>query len=328
MRRRELIIALGGAAAWPIAARAQQGERMRRIGVLMSLAADDAQSQTSYAAFLQALAELGWTKGRNLRIDIRWGAGDLDRYRKYAAELITLSPDVVLAANSPLVGALQQTSRTIPIIFVQVSDPVGQGFVASLARPGGNVTGFTNGEFETSAKWLELLKQIAPGVTKVAVMREPAVASQVAQFAAMQSAAPLLGIELSPLDVGDAGEIEHAITAFGRGSNGGLIVTTGAAALIHRDLIIALATRHRLPAAYPERAFVTAGGLMAYGADRVDQFRRAAGYVDRLLRGERPADLPVQNPIKYELMLNIKTAKALGLDVPPMLLATADEVIE
>jgi putative ABC transport system substrate-binding protein len=326
--RRDFISLLGSAAAWPIAARAQQSGRIRRIGVLMNLAADDAESQTRYAAFLQALAEFGWAVGRNLRIDVRWGAGDVDRYRKYAVELNSLSPDAILATNSPSTQSLQQTNRTMPVVFVNVSDPIGQGFVTSLSRPGGNVTGFTTGEFGTSGKWLELLKQIAPSVTRGAVLRDPTNPAEIGQFGAIQSVAPLLGMELIPLDVRDAGEIERAIMSFARGPNDGLIVSASNAAFIHRALIVTLAARHRLPAVYPDRAFVTDGGLLSYGPDRIDQFRRAAGYVDRILKGEKPADLPVQAPTKYETVLNMKTAKALGFDVPPSMLVRADEVIE
>jgi putative tryptophan/tyrosine transport system substrate-binding protein len=327
--RRTFIAGLGAVAVWPLAARGQQSGRGRRVGVLMNSAADDAESQTRYAAFLQALAELGWAVGRNLRIDVRWSVpGDVDSYRKSAVDLNSLSPDAVLAANSPSFQSLRQTNRTVPIVFVNVSDPVGQGFVSSLSRPGGNVTGFTTGEFGTSAKWLELLKQIAPGMTRGAVLRDPTNSAEIGQFGAIQSAAPLLGVELIPLDVRDAGEIERAIMSFARGPNDGLIVLASAAATSHRDLIITLAARHRLPAAYADRVFVAAGGLLSYGPDRVDQFRRAAGYVDRILKGEKPADLPVQAPTKFELLINLKTAKALGLTVPPSLLATADEVIE
>jgi putative ABC transport system substrate-binding protein len=328
MKRRDFIVGLGSAAAWPLTTSAQQSGRIRRVGVLMNLAADDAESQTFYSAFLQALAELGWAVGRNLRIDVRWGAGDVDRYRKYAVELNSLSPDAILAANSPIIQSLQQANRTVPIVFVNVSDPVGQGFVASLSRPGGNVTGFTNGEFGANAKWLELLKQIAPGLTRGIVLRDPSNPAEIGQFGAIQSVAPLLGVELSPLDVRYVGEIERAIMSFTRGANDGLIVLASAQAFVHRELIVALAARLRLPAVYPDRVFVTDGGLLSYGPDRVDQFRRAAGYVDRILKGEKPADLPVQTPTKYELFLNLKTAKVLGLTVPETLLATANEVIQ
>jgi putative ABC transport system substrate-binding protein len=329
MKRREFITLLGGAAAaWPLAARAQQREKMRRIGVLMNLAADDAEGQARLAAFLQGLQEAGWAVGRNVRIELRWGAGDADRFRKQAAELVALAPDVVLASGSPVVGPLLQATRTVPIVFVQVVDPVGAGLVASLARPGGNATGFTAFEYGISGKWVELLKEIAPGVTRVAVLRDAASISGIGQLGAIQSVASSFGMELTPVGVSDAGEIERAATAFARASNGGLIVTPVTLAIVHRDLIITLAARHRLPAVYGLRPFVTAGGLISYGQDSIDPYRRAAGYVDRILKGEKPADLPVQAPTKYELVTNLKTARALGLTVPPTLLARADEVIE
>jgi putative ABC transport system substrate-binding protein len=329
MRRREFITLVGGAAAaWPLAARAQQGERMRRIGVLTTLAADDPVSRSRAAAFAQGLQELGWTDGRNVRIDYRWAAGDAERFRKYAAELVALAPDVILAAASPSLMALQQASRTVPIVFVQVIDPVGGGFVESLARPGGNATGFTLYEYGISGKWLELLKEIAPRVSRVAIIRDPTLTSGTGQFAAIQSVAPSLGVEVSPVNVRDAGEIERTLTAFARSPNGGLIVTASPPAVVHRDLIVRLATQHRLPAVYWQRFYVADGGLIAYGPDPVDQYRQAAGYVDRILKGEKPADLPVQAPTKYELVINLKTAKALGIDVPTTLLARADEVIE
>jgi ABC-type uncharacterized transport system substrate-binding protein len=328
MRRRDFITLLGGAAAWPVAAGAQQGERVRRVGVLMTVAADDPEGQTRLVAFVQRLQQLGWTVGRNMRIDTRWAAGDAERIRKYAAELVALSPDVILAAGGPSVGPLQQATRAVPIVFAMVIDPVGAGYVESLARPGGNATGFTIYEYSMSGKWLELLKEIAPRVTRAAVLRDQAVASGIGQFGAVQIVAPSFGVELSPVDVRDAGEIERGITAFARGSNDGLIVTGSALAFVNRDLIVTLAARHKLPAVYWDRTPVTGGGLISYGADLVDQFRRAAGYVDRILKGEKPADLPVQAPTKYELVLNLKTAKALGLDVPEKLLALADEVIE
>ena len=302
---------------------------MRRIGVLMASAADDPESQARIAAFLQGLQQLGWTDGRNVRIDTRWATTDADDIRRHAAELVALAPDVILAATgTATVAPLLQATRTVPIVFVQVIDPVGAGFVASLARPGGNATGFTIYEYGMSGKWLELLKEIAPRVTRAAVLRDPAIASGIGQFAAVQAVAPSLGVELSPVDVRDAGEIERAVTAFARSSNGGLIVTASALATRHRDLIIALAARHRLPAVYAYRYFVTAGGLISYGPDLIDQYRRAAGYVDRILKGEKPADLPVQAPTKYELVINLKTAKALGLDGADTVLARADEVIE
>jgi putative ABC transport system substrate-binding protein len=329
MLRRDFITLLGGAAAaWPLAARAQQAERMRRIGVLLLAAADDSEFQARIGAFLQGLALLGWTIGRNVRIDTRWAGTNADDIRRHAAELAALAPEVILAAAAPTVGALQQASRTVPIVFVSVIDPVGAGFVESLARPGGNATGFTNFEYGMSGKWLELLKQIAPRVTRVAVLRDPSSPAGTGQLGAIQSVAPSFGVELRPVDLRDAGEIERSVTAFARSSNGGMIVTGSALANVHRDLIITLAARHRLPAVYNANFFVTGGGLISYGPDRVDQYRRAAAYVDRILKGEKPADLPVQTPVKYETVLNLKTAKALGLEVPPMLLVRADEVIE
>jgi ABC-type uncharacterized transport system substrate-binding protein len=329
MKRRQFITFLGGAAAaWPIAVLAQQPERMRRVGVLMNSAADDLVGQTRIAAFLQGLQQLGWSVGRNVQIDARWAAGDADRIRRYAAELAALAPDVIVATGSATVGPLQRASRAVPIVFVSTIDPVGGGFVESLARPGTNATGFTASEYGMSGKWLELLKQTAPRVTRVGVIRDPEIASGAGQFGAIQSVAPTLGVELRALGVRDAGEIERAITAFARSSNDGLIVTPSALTLVHRAVIIALAARHRLPAIYSDRHFVAAGGLVSYGPDRVDQYRQAASYVDRILKGEKPADLPVQAPTKYELVLNLKTAKAIGLEVPPMLLARADEVIE
>src|SRR5450755_925614 len=328
MRRREFIMLLGG---WriikPLVAWAQQPERMRHIGVLIGNAADDAESQARTEAFAQGLAQLGWVDGRNVRIDTRWATAD--DIRRHAAELAELAPDVILAATGTLtVAPLLQATRTLPIVFVLVIDPVGAGFVASLARPGGNATGFTIFEYGMSGKWLELLKEIAPGVTRAAVLRDPAIASGIGQFAAVQAPAPSLGVELSPVDVRDAPEIERTVTAFARSGNGGLIVTASPLANAHRDLIITLAARHKLPSVYPYRYFVTAGGLIAYGPDSIDQYRRAAGYVDRILKGEKPANLPVQAPTKYELVINLKTAKALGLTVPPALLAIADKVIE
>jgi putative ABC transport system substrate-binding protein len=328
MRRREFITLLGGAVAWPRAARAQQGERMRRIGVLMNLGSDDAEGQARNAAFLQGLQELGWTVGRNVRIEYRWGAGDAELFRRHASELVALAPDVILAGGGAVVPSLLQATRTVPIVFTGTPDPVGAGFVESLARPGGNATGFTIFEYGTSGKWLELLKEIAPHVTRAAVIRDPAIAAGVGQLGAIQFVAPSLGVELRPLGVRDAGEIERVVTAFARSSNGGLIVTGSALAVVHRELITTLAARYRLPAVYPSRSFVTVGGLISYGPDSIDPYRQAAGYVDRILKGEKPADLPVQAPTKYELVINLKTAKALGLDVPPTLLARADEVIE
>ena len=330
MRRREFIILLGGAAvAWPLAARAQQADRMRRVGVLVSRIADDPEEQARLAAFVQGLQELGWTEGRNVRIDYRWAAGDADRSRTYAAELVALAPDVIVAAGSQSVAALEQTTRTVPIVFASVVDPVGAGYVTRLARPGGNATGFTAFEYSLSGKWLELLKEIAPNLTRIAILRDPALAAGIGQFAVIQAMAPpSFGVELSPIDVRDAGEIERDVAAFAGETKGGLIVTGSSGAAVHRELIIMLAARHRLPAVYPFRNYVTSGGLISYGPDPTDQFRRAAGYVDRILKGEKAADLPVQAPTKYELVINLKTAQALGLTVPPSLLARADEVVE
>ena len=324
--RREFITLLGSAAAWPLAARGQQSERMRRVGVITNALADDPAAQSRLTAFVQGLQQLGWSDSRNVRIDTRWGAGDTERVRRYAAELVALAPDVILTVGSPTTGPLLQATRAIPIVFVQVADPVGGGFVETLARPGGNATGFTSFEYGMSGKWLELLKEIAPDLKRAAVLRNLATAAGSGQFGAIQALAPSLGVEVSPINVRDAGEIERAITSFARSSNGGLIVTSGT--INDRETIITLAARHRLPVVYPDHVFVTDGGLLAYGPDRVDQYRRAASYVDRILKGEKPADLPVQAPTKYELMINLKTAKALGLTVPPTLLARADEVIE
>jgi len=327
--RRQFISALGGAvAAWPLAGRAQQLDRIRRIGVLIPYAADDQEGQARNAAFLQGLQELGWTVGRNVRIDYRWGVGDAELYRKYSAELVALAPEVMLASGGTAVMPLQQASRTVPIVFVNVIDPVGSGFVESLARPGGNTTGFMVFEYAISDKWLELLKEIAPGITRVAVLRDPASPGAGGQLGAIQAIAPSFRVELRPVDVRDADEIERAITAFVRGSNGGLIVTLSPFALAHRALIITLAAQHRLPAVYSYPIFATDGGLISYGPNSTDPYRRAAGYVDRILKGEKPADLPVQAPTKYELVVNLKTAKALGLTVPQSILARADEVIE
>jgi putative ABC transport system substrate-binding protein len=326
MRRREFITLLGGAAAWPLAVSAQQREKMSRIGVLMNLAADDSEGQARVAAFLQGLQEAGWAVGRNVRIDLRWGAGDADRFRKQAAELVALAPDVVLASSLPVAQPLLQATHTVPIVFVQVVDPVGAGLVASLARPGGNATGFTIFEFGIAGKWVELLKEIAPGVTRAAVLRDAASTSSIGQLGAIQSVAPSFGMELTPVGVSDADEIERAVSAFARASNGGLIVTPVTLSIVHRDLIITLAARHKLPAVYGLRPFVTSGGLICYGPDTIDPFRRAASYVDRILKGEKPADLPVQAPTKYELVINLKTAKALGLTIPPTLLARADVI--
>jgi putative tryptophan/tyrosine transport system substrate-binding protein len=328
IERRKFLATLGGAAGWPLAARAQQGERMRRIGVLMNTAADDPEGQARIAAFHQGLQEWGWTLGRNARIDVRWGAVDVERSRLHAAEVVGLAPDVILASASAAMGALQQTTHTVPIVFVSIIDPVGAGFVESLARPGGNATGFALFEYSLSGKWLELLKEIAPRVTRAAVLRDPAVGSGAGQYAIIQAVAQSLGVELRPMDVRNPGEIERAIVAFAQVPNGGLIQVGAPSAGFHRNLIITLAARHQLPAVYPIPYFARSGGLMSYGPDIVDQYRRAASYVDRILKGEKPADLPVQAPTKYELVINLKTAKALGLTVPETLLARADEVIE
>jgi putative tryptophan/tyrosine transport system substrate-binding protein len=329
VRRREFITLLGGAATWPIAAHAQQREKVRRIGVLVNLPADDPQAQVRNAAFLQGLQELGWTVGRNVRMDFRWGAGNADRIRRDAAELVALAPDAILAPGTSTLEPLLQVTRAVPIVFVHVADPVGGGFIESLARPGGNATGFINLEYGISGKWLELLKQFSPRVTRAAVLRDSTLTSGTAQFAAIQAVAPSLGVEVSPINVRNTGEVERAITAFARSSTSdGLIVTGSALAVAHRQLIIGLAAQHRLPAVYPARFFVAAGGLSSYGPNFLDQFRRAAAYVDRILNGDKPADLPVQAPTKYEMVINLKTAKALGLEVPPTLLARADEVIE
>lgn len=329
MRRRDFITLAGGAAAIaPFAARAQQRERTRLIGVLLPAAADDAGMQASLGAFLQALALLGWTIGRTVRIDIRWATNDAAEIRRHAVELAALAPDVILAHAATTVGPLLQATRTVPIVFPAVVDPVGAGFVDSLARPGGSATGFMNYEYSLSGKWLELLKQVAPDVTRVAVLRNAATVSGPGQFAAIQAVASSLSVEVSPVNVRDVGEIERSVAAFARATNGGLIVTASPAAQLHRKTIFALAARHRLPAVYPFRYFVTDGGLISYGPDQIDQYRQAAGYVDRILKGEKPADLPVQAPTKYELVINLKTAKALGLALPQTLLASADEVIE
>jgi putative tryptophan/tyrosine transport system substrate-binding protein len=328
LKRREFITLLGGAAAWPLGARAQQPDRMRRIGMLLTAAADDPESLARVGAFLQALAQLGWTVGRNVRIESRWGAGNADVIRKHAVELAALAPDVILAHGSSTVRPLLQATRSIPIVFPVAADPVGGGLVENLARPGGNATGFMTNEYSLAGKWLELLKQIVPEVTRAAVLRDTALASGTSQFAAIQAVAPSLRVEVSPVNMRDAGEIERAVTAFAQSSNGGLIVAAGGSAQVHRNLIITLAARHKLPAVYYERFFVAAGGLISYGSDFIDQYRRSASYVDRILRGEKPADLPVQAPTKFELVINLKTARALGLEVPPTLLARADEVIE
>jgi len=328
IKRREFITLLGGtAAAWPLAARAQEPER-RRIGILLPAAADDEGFQAPFGAFLQALALLGWTIGRNVRINTRWATANAAEVRRHAAELVALAPDVILASGTSAVGPLLQATRTVPIVFPNIGDPVGGGFVDSLARPGGNATGFMSYEYTLSGKWLELLKEIAPGVTRAAVIRDAALSVGPAQFGVIQAVAPSLRVEVNPVNTRDAGEIERAIAAFAGSPNGGLIVTASASAIAHRDLIVTLAARHKLPAVYHRRVYLTNGGLMSYGPDFTDQFRRAAGYVDRILKGEKPADLPVQTPTKYELVINLKTAKELGLTVPDSLLARADEVIE
>jgi putative ABC transport system substrate-binding protein len=327
VKRREFITLLGGVAAIPLVAKAQQPQRVRRIGVLMS-APDDPEGQARIAAFRRGLQKLGWTEGVNLQLDVRWTAGDADLDRKFAAELVALTPDVILATASPTVAALQAATRTVPVVFANAVDPVGAGFVDSLPRPGGNATGFVLFEYGISAKWLELLKEIAPHVTRVAVLRDPAIAAGTGQFGAIQSVAPSFGVELTPVNVRDPGEIERVVSAFARSLNGGLIVTASPLATLHRNLIVTLAARHKLCAVYNLRQFVTAGGLISYGPDIVDLYPRAAGYVDRILKGEKPADLPVQAPTKYELIINRKTARELGLTIPPALLSRADVVIE
>jgi putative ABC transport system substrate-binding protein len=327
MKRREFIALLSGAAAWPLAARAQQGSAMRRVGVLMYASNSEPTGQQFVAAFRQGLQKLGWTDGRNVRIEVRWAAGDDERYRAYARELVALAPDVVIGTNTQIVLALQRASGSVPIVFVGVIDAVGSGLVGSLARPGGNATGFVVFEYSIAAKWLELLKELVPAVTRVAVLRDTTVAAGIGQFAAIQTVAPI-GMELSAINVREPGEIERAMTTFARDANAGLIVTTNRWTANHPDVIAALAARYKLPSVYPFGYFAHSGGLISYGSDQVDQYRRAASYVDRILKGEKPADLPVQAPTKYELVVNLKTAKALGLDVPPTLLARADEVIE
>jgi putative ABC transport system substrate-binding protein len=327
MQRRQLIALLGGAVTWPLAARAQQDQRMRRIGVLSALAEDDPESVARRPAFEQALKALGWTNGSNLQIDYRWAAGDAERISKLAAEIIALAPDVILLSGSSVVAPMMQATSTIPIVFVQVVDPVGSGFVQSLARPGGNITGFTQFEYSLAGKWVELLKQIAPHVTRAAVIRDPRLGYGIGQFAVVQAIAPSLGMELSPINAPDVSEIERGIAAFARSPNGGLVVTIGGTA-VHRNEIIALAAKHRLPAVYPYSYFVRGGGLISYGPDTIDQYRRAANYVDRIFKGEKPADLPVQTPTKYNLAINLKTAQSLGLAVPHAMLTRADEVIE
>jgi putative ABC transport system substrate-binding protein len=328
MNRRAFTALIAGAAAWPLTARAQQAERMRRIGVLLSLSASDPQGQARLEAFVKGLQELGWSDGHNVRIDTRWSDGDADRSRRYAVDLVALAPDVILASGGSVAGPLLQVTRTVPVVFTLTPDPVGAGFVASLARPGGNATGFTQIEYGMSAKFLELLKEVAPHVTRAAVLRDPAIAQGIGQFAVIQSVAPSLRMEVIPIDIRNAGDIERALTAFAQSSGGGLIVPGSGLATVHRELIITLAARHKLPALYSTRYFVTGGGLISYGTDLIAPHRLAAHYVDRILKGEKPADLPVQAPTKYELVINLKTARALGLEVPTTLLARANEVIE
>ena len=329
MKRREFITLLGGAAAaWPLAARAQQGERMRRVGVLMNLAADDPEGQVRLKTFLEGLQKQGWIEGRNVRVDTCWGGGKGERYRTCAAELVGLAPDVILAGSGATMPALMEATHSLPIVFVQTVDPVGSGWVASLAEPGGNATGFTQFEFSIGGKWLELLKQVAPRLTRVVVLRDAAAPEGTAQFAAIQSAGLSFGVELTPIGVRDPGEIQRGITAFAARPDGGLIVTASAYTAVHRNLIIALAAQHRLPAVYPFRYFITSGGLISYGPDPIQPYQRAAEYVHRILNGEKPGNLPVQAATKFELIINLKTAKAFGLDMPPSLLARADEVID
>jgi len=325
-RRREFITLIGGMAAWPLAARAQQDQRVRRIAILMNV--DNAEQRTSYAAFVQRLQQLGWTDGHNVRIDVRWAGGHASEIRKYATDIVALEPDVIVTTGTASMVPFLQATHTVPIVFANVADPVGAGFVETMARPGGNATGFVQFEYGLSGKWLELLKEIAPRVTRVAVLRDPNITSGIGQFAIIQYLASSLGVEVSAINVRDAGEIERAVTAFARSPNGGLIATASALTLAHRELIIALAAQYKLPAVYYRRYFVEGGGLMAYGYDTLEQYRGAAGYVDRILKGEKPAELPVQAPTKYELVINLKTAKTLGLTIPPSALARADEVIE
>jgi len=328
MRRREFIVILGAAVAWPLAAHAQQPEQMRRIGTLLNRGPDDAVGQAFVTAFQQAMQQLGWSDSRNVRIDVRWGANDVERCRKYAAELVALAPDVILAGGTVSVAALQNVTRTVPIVFVLIADPVGAGIVESLAKPGGNATGFMNFEYSLSGKWLELLKEIVPGVRRAAVLRDSSTPAGIGELSAVQGAAQSLGVEVRPVGIHDAGEIERAVAAVARTANAGLVVTASASASVQHELIVTLASRYKLPAVYSDRFNVTGGGLVSYGPDRADQFRRAASYVDRILKGEKPADLPVQSPTKYELVVNLKTAKALGLTIPPTVLGRADEVIE
>jgi putative tryptophan/tyrosine transport system substrate-binding protein len=328
MRRRDFITLFGSAATWPLAAHAQQQDRQRRVGVLLPIAKDDPEYQPWLTAFRQALQELGWVDGRNMRIDIHWATANPAEIRRQAAELVALAPDVILAPGTSTVGALMQATHTVPIVFPIIADPVAGGFVESLARPGGNATGFMLFEYSISGKWLELLKQIAPGVTRVAVLGDPDIPTGPAQFGVIQAVAPSLRVEVSSFNKRDTNEIERVITTFARSPNGGLIVTAGGPGFVNRELIITLAARYKLPAMYFDRAFVASGGLLSYGPDRINLYRRAAGYVDRILKGEKPADMPVQAPTKYQLVINLKTAKALGLDVPVHLQQIADEVIE
>jgi putative tryptophan/tyrosine transport system substrate-binding protein len=329
MRRREFITLLGGTAAvWPLAARAQQSEPMRRIGVILPSGADDADFQTFFGAFLQTLGQLGWSIGTNLRVDIRWATGDAASIRKHTAELVALAPEVILTHGGSTISPMQQATRTIPVVFSTAGDPVAAGFADSLARPGGNITGFMNAEYSMAAKWLELLKRVAPSVTRAAILRDPRVPSGLGQFSAIQTAAISLHIEVSPINVRDSSEIERDVAAFARSSNGGLIVIGSSSAQQQRHLIVSFATRHKLPAVYFTRLFVSAGGLISYGVDFIDQYRRAAGYVDRILRGEKPSELPIQAPVKYQMVVNMKAAKAIGLTIPPSVLTSADEVIE
>jgi putative tryptophan/tyrosine transport system substrate-binding protein len=328
MKRREFLTLISAVAAWPVVARAQRPERMRRVSVLMNTAADDVEGQERISAFVQRLQGLGWTEGQNVHVDTRWASGMAGGYRKSATELVELKPEVILANGTPAVAPLLEATGTIPIVFVNVIDPIGAGFVASLAQPGGNATGFTIYEYSMGGKWLEVLKEIAPHLTRAAVLRDPGVASGLGLFGAAQAVAPSLRMELTPVDVRDPGEIERGVTGFARSSNGGLIVTGSAAALRHRDVIISLAARYRLPTIFPSRVYVTGGGLISYGPDQIAPYRRAAEYVDRILKGERPSDLPVQAPTKFQLVVNLKTANSLGITIPQSLLARADEVIE
>lgn len=332
MRRRDFVnVIIGSAVGWPLVARAQQSEHVRRVAVLSSAGSidtSDPETQTNVTAFVQALQQLGWENGRNLRIDHRVGGNNVERIRKHVAELAALAPDVIVTAGATSVGPLLQATRTVPVVFVNVADPVGAGYAESLARPGGNATGFVSFEYNLSGKWVELLKQIAPNVTRAGILRDPTISSGIGQFAVIQSVAPSIGVDVSPIGLRDSGEIERGIAAFARFANGGLIATASAATVFHRDLIIRLAARHKLPAVYSRRTYVTSGGLISYGSDILDQFRRAAGYVDRILKGEKPSEMPVQVPTKYEMAINLKTAKALDLTVPPSVLARADNVIE